>query len=79
MALSITVLPVGRGWVLRSAALGSEQFFASGGRAEDAARSLAQRLASAGRDTELEIRLRDGALAGLLSYPAIASAAGEAA
>ncbi len=70
MALSITVAPVGRGWVLRSSALGSEQFFSSGGRAEDAARSLAARVAGAGRDAELEIVLRDGALAGRLSFPA---------
>ena len=70
MALSITVAPVGRGWVLRSSALGSEQFFSSGGRAEAAARSLADRVAGAGRDAELEIVLRDGAVAGRLSFPA---------
>ncbi len=70
MALSIIVAPAGRGWVLRSSALGSEQFFASGGRAEAAARSLAARVSEAGRDAELEIVLRDGALAGRLSFPA---------
>ena len=70
MALSITVAPVGRGWVLRSPTLGSEQFFSSGGRAEAAARSLADRVAGAGRDAELEIVLRDGVVAGRLSFPA---------
>lgn len=70
MALSIIVAPAGRGWVLRSSALGSEQFFSSGGRAEDAARNLAGRLAEAGRDAELEIVLRDGAVAGRLTFPA---------
>lgn len=73
MALSITIDPAGQGWVLRSAALGSEQFFHSGGRAEDAARNLASRVAGAGRDAELEIRLRDGVLAGRLNYPALTS------
>ena len=70
MALSIVVAPAGGGWVLRSSALGSEQFFSSGGRAEAAARSLADRVAGAGRDAELEIVLRDGAIAGRLSFPA---------
>lgn len=75
MALAITISPEGQAWVLRSRPLGLEAIFRSGGRAEAAGRRLAERLARAGHDVELEITLRDGASAGRLPYPARRAAA----
>ena len=46
--------------------------FEAGGRAEAAARSLAARYAQAGRPTEVNIFLRDGALAGRFMHHAAA-------
>ncbi|MBV8684165.1 MAG: hypothetical protein JO111_14910 [Caulobacteraceae bacterium] len=70
MALSITIRPAGEGWVLRSPALGADMFFSKGGRAEAAGRALASRLADSGQTVELEVVLRDGAVAGVIPFPA---------
>ncbi len=64
MALQISVSPVGDGWSVRSDAFDNPLIFEAGGRAEAAARALAARYAEAGRDAEVRIFLRDGALAG---------------
>lgn len=70
MTISITISPEATGWVLRSRPLGLESMFRSGGRAEAAGRKLAERLARAGHDAELEIILRGGASAGRFPYTA---------
>ena len=70
MALLIWVSPARHGWSVRSEALGVDLEFERGGRAELAARSLAERLAGQGRDAEVRIVLRDGALGGTFTYPA---------
>jgi hypothetical protein len=44
-------------------------FFSKGSRAEAAGRALASRLAQAGEAVELEIVLRDGAVAGVIPFP----------
>ncbi len=69
MALLISVAPAGDGWAVQSDAVDEAQFFPSGGRAEAAARALAQQTADDGRTAELRITLRDGALAGAFLYP----------
>jgi hypothetical protein len=73
MALVIYVAPAGNGWAVRSEALECDLTFEAGACAEAAARALAARYAEAGRHTEVEIFLRDGALAGRFIHPARAS------
>lgn len=70
MALLISVTPAAEGWAVQSDAVAQEALFASGGQAERAARTLARRKASEGRAAEVRIYLRDGALAGVVAYPA---------
>jgi hypothetical protein len=64
MALVISVTPAGEGWAVRSDAFEEDLTFDRGARAEAAARALADRYAEAGAYAEVEIYLRDGALAG---------------
>ena len=70
MALVISVAPAGDGWAVSSEALENDLTFDRGARAEAAARALAERYANAGRPAEVEIFLRDGALAGRFMHPA---------
>jgi hypothetical protein len=70
MALVISVAPAGEGWAVRSEALETDLTFSAGGRAEKVARALASQYAAAGRNAEVEIFLRDGALAGRFVHPA---------
>jgi hypothetical protein len=65
----ITVSPVGDGWQVRPPS-SEPALFRSGRQAELSARRLAERLARFGRSVEIEIRLRDGRLAGRLRYDA---------
>jgi xanthine/CO dehydrogenase XdhC/CoxF family maturation factor len=69
MALSICVAPLGDEWLVRAAGLADDSIFTGGGKAEDAARDLASRVAREGRSAELKIYLRDGSLAGAFHYP----------
>ena len=77
MALKITVVPVAHGWAVRSAGVQNDMLFAAGAKAEAAARALARRIADSGENAEVQIFLRDGALAGRFLHPA-APRAGEA-
>lgn len=70
MALIISVAPSGEGWAVRSDLLGEEMTFEQGGRAEAAARALADRYAQSGRSAEVRIFLRDQTLAGRFAHPA---------
>ncbi len=70
MALIISVAPAGDGWAVSSDVLGEDMTFAQGGRAETAARALADRYAQSGRTAEVRIFLRDRALAGRFVHPA---------
>jgi hypothetical protein len=69
MALTISVVPVGEGWAVRSAEFDNEMLFQAGGRAEAAARALARRYAARGLTAEVAIFLRDGTLAGRVLHP----------
>jgi hypothetical protein len=71
MALPIIVAPSGDAWTVRSEELNTELTYAQGGRAESAARALAAQVAAQGRNAEVQIFLRDGALAGRFIHPAI--------
>jgi hypothetical protein len=70
MALQISVAPAGQGWTVTSPALDLELSFQAGGRAEAAARSIADRQANAGRPAEVRVFLRDGTLAGSFLHEA---------
>ena len=69
MALLISVAPAGEGWAVRSDALATDLLFDRGGRAEAAARRIADHYADAGRPAEVRVFLRDGALAGRYLHP----------
>jgi hypothetical protein len=70
MALLISVAPAEQGWAVRSEALEAELTFERGGRAEAAARDLANRLAASGHAAVVRVFLRDGAEAGRFLHPA---------
>ena len=65
----IVVEPFAEGWAVRQPSVGNSQIFASGAKAEDAARLLGARLAWAGEAAEIQVYLRDGALAGRFLCP----------
>ncbi len=60
----IAVIPLGEGWAVRSDGLDNDMLFKGGGRAEAAARRLAEKLAGAGEPCEIRIHDRAGRLAG---------------
>jgi len=70
MALLISVAPAEQGWAVRPEALAADLPFERGGRAEAAARDLANRLAASGHAAEVRVFLRDGAEAGRFLHPA---------
>jgi hypothetical protein len=67
----ISVEPFGDGWAVRPGHLANEMIFRSGKSAEAAARSLANKLASAGEPAEVQIHLRDGAVVSSTSDRAV--------
>jgi len=69
MPCFIFVEPSSDGWIVRGDFSGGPLQFATGARAEQAARDLAHRLADAGEPVVLDIRLRDGARAGRFLFP----------
>ncbi len=71
MPTVISVAPEGLAWAVCCPALfDNAMIFKSGARAEATARSLAEQLSQAGRDCLLEVRIRDGGLAGRFICPA---------
>ena len=70
MAFSINVAPAEDGWAVDSSALEGPLLFQSGGKAEAAARLLAEQLARSGQVAEIVIVLRDGSIAGRIPFPA---------
>jgi len=71
MALPISVVPAGEGWAVRSPAFENDMFFQGGAKAETTARRLADQYARAGIAAEVNVFLRDGALAGSFRHPAM--------
>jgi hypothetical protein len=75
MPTVISVAWEGAAWVVRCPDLfDNAMVHRSGARAEAAARGLAERLSDSGLDCLLDLRLRDGALAGRFLCPARAKA-----
>ena len=64
MVRVIVVEPLAHGWAVRQPWVDNSQVFASGAKAEDAARRLGARLATAGVAAEIQVYLRGGALGG---------------
>jgi len=64
MVRVIVVEPFAHGWAVKQPSVDNSQVFASGAKAEDAAMRLGERLANAGLPAEIQVYLRDGALAG---------------
>ena len=60
----ISVEPMAEGWAVSQPTIENPQVFASGAKAEDAARRLGESLRSAGASSEIRVYTRDGALAG---------------
>jgi len=56
---TIVVEPLAQGWTVRTDTVANDLVFRSGSSAEDAARALAFRLASAGSPVRLKLRLRN--------------------
>ena len=71
---TIRVGAVPGGWRVDSVVCGQAMMFLSGACAERQARALAARLAAAGYDAVVEIRGRDGRLAGRIRYGACGEA-----
>jgi hypothetical protein len=73
MPTVISVAPEGGAWAVRCPELyDNAMIFKSGARAEAAGRALAEHLSQAGEDCLIEVRLRDGGLAGRFLCPAAA-------
>ena len=64
MVQLIFVEPASGGWAVRSEGFDNDMLFLSGAKAERSARKLAQDIAGCGRPTEIQVRLRDGSVAG---------------
>jgi acetylornithine/succinyldiaminopimelate/putrescine aminotransferase len=64
MGLTISITAAQAGWRVQGDTLENGMMFLSGAEAENAAVQLAQRYADAGQATEIEVYLRNGALAG---------------
>jgi hypothetical protein len=70
MVQVILVEPLAGGWAVGHTAVENRQLFASGAKAEDAARRLGASLSKAGAPSEIRVYLRDGSLAGRFLCPA---------
>jgi hypothetical protein len=68
MTTIVLVTPIESGWAVRREPGGEPLVFASGGRAEAAARRVAEAARSAGSRAELVIHARDGVCVGHFSY-----------
>ena len=64
MVQKIFVAPVLTGWSVSSDGFANPMLFLSGAKAESTARSLAEKIAEGGEPAQVEVRLRDGSIAG---------------
>ena len=64
MVRRILVAPALTGWSVTSDGFANDMLFLSGAKAESTARKLAQKIAALGEAAQVEVRLRDGSLAG---------------
>lgn len=68
MTMTVSVTPIESGWSVRREPGGETLVFRSGGRAEAAARQVAEAARQSGISAKVFIHTRDGACAGRLSY-----------
>ena len=66
---TLSVRPFEGSWSLTADFFDNEMLFASGQRAEDAARTLGRKVADTGEPVQIEIWIRDGTLAGRFVCP----------
>ena len=64
MVRKICVAPALMGWSVRSDGFANDMLFLSGAKAESTARNLAEKIAFHGEHAQVEVRLRDGSIAG---------------
>jgi hypothetical protein len=64
MIRKICVAPASTGWSVSSDGFENDMLFLSGAKAESTARHLAAKIADSGEHAEVQVRLRDGTLAG---------------
>ena len=64
MVRKIFVAPAETGWSVSSDGFENDMLFLSGAKAESTARGLAEKIAISGEYAEVQVRLRDGTLAG---------------
>jgi len=64
MVRKIFVAPAETGWSVSSDGFENDMLFLSGAKAESTARGLAEKIAISGEYAEVQVRLRDGSLAG---------------
>lgn len=65
----MTIKPLSCGWALGVTGLAADMLFLSGAAAEQAARRLAERLATEGMASKLVIHLKDGSVGGRFLFP----------
>jgi hypothetical protein len=70
MTLTVSVTPIDSGWSVRREPGGETLVFHSGGRAEAAARQVAEAARQSGISAEVLIHARDGVCVGRLRYDA---------
>jgi hypothetical protein len=68
--MAVVVGPVPGGWSVRADRCAQPMMFLSGGRAERQARAIALRLAAVGHDARVDVRDRNGRIAGSVRYRA---------
>ena len=69
MVRKISVAPALVGWSVKSEGFANDMLFLSGAKAESTARHLAEKIAAFGEPAQVEVRLRDGSLAGRFVCP----------
>jgi hypothetical protein len=69
MVRKIFVAPALMGWSVKSDGFANDMLFLSGAKAESTARHLAEKIAAFGEPAQVEVRLRDGTLAGRFVCP----------
>lgn len=68
MTMTVSVIPIGSVWSVQRDPGGEPLVFRSGGRAEAAARQVAEAARQSGISAEVFIHTRDGVCAGRLHY-----------
>jgi hypothetical protein len=60
---TVSVMPTGNGWIVRTDGIQNDQVFRSGAAAEAAAVKLAEAISAPGKPVEIRVALKDGSQA----------------